>query len=273
MLREPVRVILCLCTFVLLAAASEYRGRVSFNGIPVAGAIITMTQDGHVRNAVSDVEGYYTFPNIADGMWDIDIEMSCFVPVKQSVTISDITPAGDWHLEVLPLDQIRASIEEPKPAAAAVPSKRSEAAETHHDFEQDSSAEGFLINGSLNNGAASLFSQSGAFGNNRNAGKSLYNGGIGIIFDNSTLDARPFSLTGQDTSKPSYNQLEGLLSLGGPIRIPHVLKNGPVFVLNYQWTRNHNVTTQSALMPTTAQQAEKPRAFPRIASAPKRKLC
>ncbi len=44
-----------------------------------------------------------------------------------------------------------------------------------------------------------------------------------------------------------------MLSLGGPIRIPHLLKNGPMFVLNYQWTRNHNVTTQPALMPTMAQ--------------------
>src|SRR4029434_2811071 len=66
-------------------------------------------------------------------------------------------------------------------------------------------ADGLLINGSVNNGAASPFAQLPGFGNNRNAGRSLYTGGIGASLDNSALDARSYSLTGQDTDKPSYN--------------------------------------------------------------------
>src|SRR5262249_53596133 len=88
-------------------------------------------------------------------------------------------------------------------------------------------ADGFLINGSVNNGAASPFSQSNAFGNFRHNSNSRYNGNIGLTFDNSAFDARQYSLTGQDTPKPSYSRFQGMLSFGGPIRIPRLLKNGP----------------------------------------------
>lgn len=245
-----------------MATAAEYQGRISFNGMPVPGATITMIQGGRKLGAISGPQGFYSFPNVPDGAWTVEIQMSCFVPIKQNLVISGNMPAGNWHLELLPLDQIRASIEEVK--AAPAPAQQQMTA-------QGTETEGFLINGSLNNGAASPFAQPGAFGNNRNAGKSLYNGGIGILLDNSALDARPFSLTGQDTPKPSYNQLEGLLSLGGPIRIPHLLKNGPVFLLNYQWTRNHNVSTQPALMPTAAQRSGEAEGIPADRISPQAK--
>src|SRR5207302_1362631 len=76
-------------------------------------------------------------------------------------------------------------------------------------------ADGFLINGSSNNGASSPFGMMPAFGNNRRGPRSLYNGNIGISLDNSSLDARAFSLTGQDTPKPDYNRLTGLFSFDG----------------------------------------------------------
>src|ERR1051326_3789977 len=68
-------------------------------------------------------------------------------------------------------------------------------------------ADGLLINGWVNNGAARPFAQLGGFGNNRRGLRPLYNGGIGLIIDNSSLDARSFSLTGQDTVKPAYNNV------------------------------------------------------------------
>ena len=83
--------------------------------------------------------------------------------------------------------------------------------------------DGLLMNGSELNGAATPFAQSFAFGNHRNSRSGLYNGGIGVIFDNSALDARPFSISGQNTSKPAYNRITGVATLGGPLRIPHLL--------------------------------------------------
>ena len=71
-------------------------------------------------------------------------------------------------------------------------------------------------------------------------------------FDNSVLDATPFSLAGQNTPKPSYNDVTGMATLGGPLRIPHIQENGLNFFVSYQWTRNRISTTQSALMPDSA---------------------
>src|SRR5262249_44457069 len=106
--------------------------------------------------------------------------------------------------------------------------------------------------GSANNGAASPFAQAAAFGNNRRT-RSLYNGALGLNFDNSVFDARSFSLTGQNIDKPSYNQGVALFSFGGPLKIPHLIRNGPTFFFNYQRTQNRNATTSSGLMPTAAE--------------------
>ena len=103
----------------------------------------------------------------------------------------------------------------------------------------------------MNNGAASPFAQSGAFGNNRRGARSLYNASLGLIFRNSLLDARSFSLTGQDTPKPGYSQMQGLASFGGPLKIPHLVpRNGPNLTVNYQWMRNRNANTATSRMPT-----------------------
>ena len=92
-----------------------------------------------------------------------------------------------------------------------------EAADASRD---QGAADGFLINGSVNNGAASPFAQLAAFGNNRRGGRSLYNGGIGVLLGNSAWDARPFSFTSERTPKPSYNDVQILGSFAGPLKIP-----------------------------------------------------
>ncbi|MGD0668545.1 MAG: TonB-dependent receptor [Bryobacteraceae bacterium] len=116
-------------------------------------------------------------------------------------------------------------------------------------------SDGFLINGSVNNGANSPFSQSGAFGNFRPGGRGLYTGGIGFTMDNSNLDTSPFSLTGQNTPKLSYNRITGLATLGGPLKIPGMHSNWPNFFVAYQWTRNRNDTVETGLMPTEAERS------------------
>ena len=63
----------------------------------------------------------------------------------------------------------------PPPAAAEA---RSPADEPGADVAQGAVA-GFLVNGSVNNGAASPFAQLAAFGNNRRGVRSLYNFGVG----------------------------------------------------------------------------------------------
>ena len=116
------------------------------------------------------------------------------------------------------------------------------------------SNDGYLINGSVNNGASTPFAQSAAFGNNRRGARSLYNGNLGLVFNNAVWDARSYSITGQNTVKPAYSRVQGLASFGGPIKIPHLItRNGPNLTLNYQWTRNRNANTQTSRVPTVAE--------------------
>jgi hypothetical protein len=116
-------------------------------------------------------------------------------------------------------------------------------------------ADGFLINGSVNNGGASPFAQLRAFGNNRPGQRSLYNGGLGLLAGNSAWDARPYSFAGQRASKPSYNDIHLLGSFGGPLRIPGLVRNGANLFVGYQHTSDHNADTRSALVPTLAERS------------------
>jgi hypothetical protein len=226
--------------------ASEYRGRVAFGGLPVPGATVTATQGNKTFTAITDLDGVYSFAALSDGTWTIEIEMSGFASIKQSIEIPPHGPPPVSELQMLPLEDIkaqstRASSNEPKTQPAETPTQ--------------SPDDGFLINGSVNNSAASPFAQFPAFGNNRRGRKGLYTGGIGMTLDNSALDAQPFSLTGQTTPKPAYNRLTGMAVLGGPLKIPHLIPNGPNFFVGYQWTRNRNVTTTPGLMPTSAERS------------------
>src|SRR5208283_6136581 len=99
--------------------------------------------------------------------------------------------AAKWELKLLPLDQIKAEIVgarggvplQPAGGASRVtPEAESEqlkppgtnTKEPSQDDLSDRAADGFLINGSANNGAAPPFAQSFAFGNNRTGGRGLY---------------------------------------------------------------------------------------------------
>jgi outer membrane receptor protein involved in Fe transport len=253
---------LLLCTLTCLAAstlaASEHRGQVLFNGIPVPGAAVTATRDAAKHTAVTDAQGFYSFPDLADATWRFEVTMFGFAPAARDIDVAPAAPPARWELTILPLEKIRAAYRPAAspPAASAngpsaprhtpPPAAESPAAE---DELAQRAAEGFLINGSVNNGNASPFAQAAAFGNNRTAGRGLYNGGLGFILGNSALDARPFSLTGQNTPKSAYNRITGVLSFGGPLQIPRLFKNGPNFFLGYQWTRNSDAATATTLMP------------------------
>ncbi len=247
-----------------LAGASQYRGQVLFGGLPVPGASVTVTQGGKKVITITDQQGFYSFPDLTDGTWTIEVEMQCFSTIKQDVLIAPDAPDAEWELKLLPFDHIYAEI---KPAASVANIPQSGAPidpETSPDNNAPGggpspedlarrAADSFLINGSVSNGAASPFGQLAAFGNNRSRANGLYNGGIGVILDNSALDARPFSLSGQRTPKAAYNRATGIATLGGPLKIPGLLEEGPFVFVGYQRTRNNNAVTQPALMPDSAE--------------------
>ena len=63
-----------------------------------------------------------------------------------------------------------------------------------------------------------------AFGNARRDPRMAYNFGLNIQERNSLLNAQSYSLTGQNIPKPYSNQTTSTLTLGGPLRIPKILK-------------------------------------------------
>lgn len=245
--------VLCLLAWLFAAAqlsAAEYRGQVLFNGLPVPGASITATHGTTKVTAISDEQGDYFFADLARGSWTLEITMTGFASVKESVEVAPGVAPVKSELKLLPAEQIVSQ------SLPAEPRQSTPAEEPPLDEELVRKAsEGLLINGSVNNAAASPFSQAAAFGNNRRGPAALYNGGIGLLFENSVLDAKPFSLTGQETPKPSFNKMTALITLGGPLRIPHLIKNGPNFFVGYQFTRNRSAVTQTALAPTAAERS------------------
>ena len=314
-----------LLLFGLSLFGAEYHGQVKFGGLPLPGATITATQGDKTFTAVSDLQGAYSFPDLAEGNWSVDVEMLCFTPVKQDVSIGSGLPGPIFDLKLLPIDQIQgvaapaapsvvvgpASVvgsgntpaqttSATPPAAAPAPATgpngkpltgkaavaAAAAAKSSTAFQRTDltasktpaataanapapapepapevtselsqrAADGFLVNGSSVNGAASPFAQSQAFGNSRKGARSLYNGNFSLTSDNSALNARPFSLTGQDTAKPGRNNETGSVTFGGPVKIPHLItRNGPLFSVSYQWTRNRNASLSTGTMPDAAE--------------------
>lgn len=256
--------IAALATAGLLAGA-EHRGQVTFNALPVPGATVRVAGCGPARAVITDIRGAYRFDGIAEGTCTISVEMIGFATERREFAVAPDAPPAMWELRMLPLDQIQAAAPRgasPQAPAAApapgqthrpiVPPKPESSGETDDDLALRA-ADGLLINGSVNSGNASPFGQAAAFGNSRLRGRGLYNGGLAMLMSDSALDARPFSLTGQDTPKPGYRRTTGVLTFGGPLRIPNLLRNGPNFFLAYEWTRNANATTRSTLMPTAAE--------------------
>jgi hypothetical protein len=271
MMRRRANSISLLCAFLLcvasLSAASEYHGEVTFGGFPVPGATITATQGTKKFSTVTDQGGVYNFADLPDGNWKIEVEMQCFSTINADVAISATTPAGKFELTLLPVEQLMARtrlVQAPpmiQPTLIAPTAKKPEAAAANGPTEipkppeeqNQQASDGFLVNGSVNNAATSQYSLDRAFGNRRPNSKSLYNGGAALIFGNSSLNARSYSLSGVESPKPFYNAITGAVDAGGPLKIPRLLPHGPNFFAAYQWTRNQTELNETGLVPTVAE--------------------
>jgi hypothetical protein len=266
--------------------------------------------------AITDPQGAYSFPNLADGVWNIQVEMLGFATQKQEVAVAPGAPNPTWELKLLSFDEIKALAPPPPPPASvpspatasappATPTKSADgqptpslaatlgpakpdkkpsrngkaaagqvnpqagfqrtdvnaASNTPADAappQSDASAaagapasdtnqtasDAFVVNGSVSNGV-----ERRAIGNSRRGPASMFRGDVSLIVDNSNLDARTFSITGQDTAKPAYDKLRAGASLGGPLLIPHLIHGNGQFFVFYQMTRNSNANTVPGIMP------------------------
>jgi hypothetical protein len=251
-----------------IARATEYYGQVTFGGVPVPGATVTATQGSKTISVTTDERGLYRFPDIDDGSWTIEVKLQLFQSVRADVTVGPNVTPGKFELAALPLDDLKALAKSvqprmlPQPKLQEPAEKKPEAAANAPvdipkppDDANQLSADGLLVNGSVNNAATSQYSLNQAFGNRRPNSRSLYNGGFAVILDNSALDARQYSLSGFSTQKPAYDRITFGFTVGGPLKIPHLLPRGPSFFFTYQATRDHDALTNSALVPTEAERA------------------
>ena len=274
MLRIPRTIRLATCTMASLMvlhgsrAMAEHHGRVLFNGLPVPGATVTATQGGKRFETVTDAQGLFQFADISNGTWTFRVEMLGFAAEERSVQLDTATAASAWELKMQPLAELLAAsravvVAAPKlltptaPASVKKSAKTADVPATPTTAPAASVAErndgGMLINGSENNAATSKYSISPAFGTRRAGSKALYNGSAGVYANTSAFDARPYSLTGLQVPKASYSRFTGVATLGGPLRIPRLMRSGPTFFVGYQWARDLDVRTLSALVPTEAQ--------------------
>ena len=288
--RVRAAITLVLVALVALPApllAADHAGQVTFAGVAVPGVTVTLARGDTRLTTVTDADGVYRFSGLEEGVWSLLAEMLGFAPLRHEITVPAPAPTPAAELTLLSFDDITRGVEvirqEPVPAASPQPAVvrgNSPAAAPAPAFQRAGvnpsvaappppaapaeepdgnsalgATDGFLVNGSVNNGAASPFAQLAAFGNNRRAGRSLYNGGIGLIAGNSAWDARPHSFTGQNAPKPSYSDLQWAGTFGGPLRIPGLLRNGPQFFVGYQRSADHNAVTQPARLPTALERA------------------
>ena len=248
--------VLAQCLF----AASEYRGHVAFGSVPVPGATVTARQGNLKFVVVTDVGGDYRFPELTKGTWAIEVDMLGFATVRGD------TSTSNWELQMLPLEEIRSELARKvsmTPMVPAAPASNAQVAARPEDVFVDIIANqpfselsqlatgAVIISGTINKSAASRVAP--GLDNPNPApmlAQPVYYGDIGVFPGISLFNARSFSLTGQNTPKPSYNHFTAVAKFGGPL-IPH--KNNAAFFIGYQRMRNSDANTADGQMPTEIQ--------------------
>lgn len=85
---------------------------------------------------------------------------------------------------------------------------------------------------------------------------SQLHGMASFQLSNSAVNAKPFSITGQDVVQPSYAQSRFSLILGGPLMIPKLVKDpSTFFFISYFGTRNRNPFSAVATVPRELERA------------------
>src|SRR5215831_13685535 len=81
--------------------ASEHHGTVKSGGLPVPGATVTATLGDKKLVTTTDENGFYSFRDLADGVWNIEVSMLGFAGVKKEIGILPNGPSGEWDLKTM----------------------------------------------------------------------------------------------------------------------------------------------------------------------------
>jgi Carboxypeptidase regulatory-like domain len=159
--------------------ASEHHGTVKSGGLPVPGATVAAIQGDQRQVTTTDENGKYSFADLKDGVWKIEVEMLGFAKLSNEVGIAYDAPAPEWNLKFLPLADIvkppaPASTETPAPATTAentkTPEKPVTPATTAPSAPAATASAAPAANG-RGNGAGGRGGNRGGNGNNGNNGR------------------------------------------------------------------------------------------------------
>jgi len=253
--------------------AADHFGQVTFNGLPVPGASVTATQSDRAVVATTNEDGIYHFAGLADGAWNLKIEMPGFVTVTRHIDVPKDQESPADALTTRTLDELTRSGPVPANAGsfprAALRPIGSQVAEGTAAIGRGQplvdvatllgpagmgAADGMLINGSLNNGASTPFALPRGIGNNRPRPPSIRTYALGLQLGNSAWDAGPFSLSGARAVKPSYTDTQVTGIFESQLRLPS-LRNPLTLTVSYQGSSATTANMQFARVPTDRERA------------------
>jgi len=113
---------------VLGGLAAEHHGVVRFRGLSVAGATVTATQESKKVVTTTDEGGRYSFPELADGVWSVTVEMLGFGKVTREIGIAADAPAPEWDLLMPAAEPAAAPADQPVTEAVSKPAEPAPAA-------------------------------------------------------------------------------------------------------------------------------------------------
>ena len=73
-------------------SAAEHHGTVKSGGLPVPGASVTAIKGDKKLYTTTDENGRYSFADLADGAWTIEVEMLGFAKVSNEIGIAFDAP-------------------------------------------------------------------------------------------------------------------------------------------------------------------------------------
>jgi hypothetical protein len=230
-----------MCQIGVLAA-TVLTGRILLAGLPVPGAVVTASYGEHVVTTTSDVDGVFRLPDLDEGHWTIRVQMRGFAEATREISI----PFTGEPLTITLTMRSYAEIV----GTAGPPPAAPEGIET-----SDENTVVDVMNGSVVNGAATPFAQPRAFGNNRPRQGAPYTGLVSGVFTDSAWNARPFSFAGPDLPAPFTGNAQFEFVLGGPLRVPGLIRRGPQMLLTLQHGILNTATSAAAIMPTLGERA------------------
>ena len=109
------------CIAVCGVMAAEYHGTVKTGGLPVPGVTVTAIQGDKKVVTTTDDRGVFSFAELADGTWTIEVEMLGFAKLTREVGVAHDAPAAELGLKILSEAALLASLEPGQAGPAAKP--------------------------------------------------------------------------------------------------------------------------------------------------------